>query len=89
MLKMLVVWRSKQQRKKTIRGQNLHENKSVQNSSKSMQNYHWKTEIMKSNLDVDNICGLGFKKTKKEGELGAEFASKLVCQELYQIQRKV
>ena len=33
-----------------------------------------KTEIMNINLDVENVCGLGVKATKKEGKLGATFA---------------
>ena len=31
-------------------------------------------EILKFNLDVDNVGGLGVKRTKKEGKKGAKFA---------------
>ena len=79
----------KQQRKRANWGQNLHENQSVQNSTKSMERYNMIWEILKFNLDVDNIGGLGFKITKKQGKLGAKFAWKFMCPELYQMQRKV
>ena len=55
----------KQQRKRANWGQNLHENQSAQNSTKSMERYNMTWEILKINLDVDNIGGLGL---KQQGE---------------------
>ena len=46
-------------------------------------------KILKINVDVENVGGLGVKTTKKQGKLGAKFARKLMCQEFNQINRKV
>ena len=44
---------------------------------------------MKINLDVENVYGLGVKKTKKKVELMANFAWEFMCSKIYNIQRKV
>ena len=41
---------------------------------------------LKINLDVANVGGLGVKTRKKQGKLGAKFASTFMCQEFDQIQ---
>ena len=54
-----------------------------------MERYNVTREILKINLDVENVDGLGVKTTKKEGKQGAKFASKFMRPEFYQIQGKV
>ena len=53
-----------------------------------MQDYQSKKEIMKINLDIENIGGLGVKGTKNEGILGATFAWKPLCHKFNQINGK-
>ena len=38
-------------------------------------------KILKINLDVENVGGLGVKTTKKQGKIRAKFASTFMCQE--------
>ena len=52
------------------KGENLHQTKFVQNSTKSTENKTSKTERMRINLNVENIGGLGIKRTKREGKKG-------------------
>ena len=47
------------------------------------------SEVLKINLDVENVGGLGVKTTRKEGKLVAKFARKLMFQEFNQINEKV
>ena len=70
MLKILVVWGSKDQRKRATLGPNLYENLCIPNSTKSMERVKSPTKILKTNFDVENVDGFGVKTTKKEGNLG-------------------
>ena len=88
MLKKLVVWGWKQQWERTNRGQNLHENQCVQNSTKSIEKVKSPTKIMKITLVVENADGLGLKTTMKKDKHGAKFTWKLMCQEFQQVNRK-
>ena len=82
---MLVVFGSKQKRKRANRGQKLHANQCVQNSTKSMEKYNSKTEIMKINLDLENVCGFGVRGTIKGDKQGEKLTGKLICPEFHQI----
>ena len=88
MLKMLVVLGLQQERKRAKSGQNLHQNKCVQNSTKSKEKVELPKEIIKINLDVANAGGFRLKKTMKKYKQGAQFTWKLMCPEFNQMNRK-
>ena len=54
-----------------------------------MEKYKLITEILKINLDVENVGGFGVKTTKKEGNLEAKFTIKLMCPEFTKSMEKV
>ena len=87
LLKMLVVWGSKDQGKRTLR-QNLHESKYVQNFTTSMQKNKSIKENLTINLDVENVGVLGSKTTMKENKQGGTFALKLMCPRIHKIHDK-
>ena len=68
MLKMLVVSESKTRKQGAKGGQNFHENKFVQNSTKSMEKVKSPTGILKINLNVENVGGFGVKNRKTRGK---------------------
>ena len=69
-------------------GQNFHENKCVQNSTKLMEKVKLQTEIIKINLDVEKAGGLGLKTRMKKDKQGAKFTWRLICPEFHQFNRK-
>ena len=54
-----------------------------------MERYNMTREILKINLDVENVYRFGVKTTRKKVELMAKFAWEYMCPEIYNIQRKV
>ena len=73
MLRMLVVSESKTAKERAKKCQNFHDNKCVQNSTQSMEKIKLQTEIIKINLDVEKVGGLGLKTTMKKDNQGAKY----------------
>ena len=69
-------------------GQNFHENKCVQNSTKLMEKVKLQTEIIKIYLDVEKAGGLGLKTRMKKDKQGAKFTWKSLCPEFHKNNRK-
>ena len=74
--------------KKDKQGQNSHQEKSVHNSTQSMEKVKLQTKIFKINLDGEKAGGLGLKTTMEKDKQGAKFTWKLMCLEFHQINRK-
>ena len=70
MLKMLVVSESKTGKQGAKTGQNIHENKCVQNSTQQMEKITLPKEIMKIILDVENAGIWGWKQQSKRTTRG-------------------